>query len=65
MVRQCDSFLRPGLICHVVDVGVVIFVTICIHLVVLTEECPLVESVFVWQIAGLADLILLGVKYVR
>jgi hypothetical protein len=55
------SFFAPSLGLHVVNVGIIIFIAISIHFLILADKGSLVEGVFVWQVASLGDLILRGV----
>ena len=55
--NQTHSLLRPLLTHDVVDVGVLVFVSVCVDLVVSTEESSLVESVFNGHVSSLAYLV--------
>ena len=59
------NFLSPTLALDRVDVCTLILIAIGVHFAVAAEECPLVEGVLVWHVAGLRDLVQLGVEQVR
>ena len=59
------NLFGPSLIWDRVDISTVILITVGVYFAILTQECPLVESVLVWQIACLRDLIQLSIEQVR
>ena len=58
------NFLSPTLTLDRVDVCTLVLIAIGIHFAIAAEECSLVEGIFVWHVAGLRDLVQLGVEQV-
>lgn len=58
------SLLLPSLSQDVVYVGALILVAVRVNLVVSAQERPLVESVLLRHVAGLGDMVQLGVENV-
>jgi len=59
------SLLAPGHRQNVVNVCVLVFVAVSIHLIIAAKESPLVKSVLLGHVASLADLVQLRVENVR
>jgi hypothetical protein len=55
--NQIHSLFGPLLTHNVVDVGILVFVSICVDFVVATEESSLVESVLARHVSSLTYLV--------
>ena len=58
------NFLRPSLTLDGVDVRTFVLIAVGIHFSVSAQEGSLIESVLVWHVACLGNLIQLSVKQI-